>query len=104
MEAQKLSINPLIPIDPVSHVLNQIVHRFNLAERRQIESIVQLNPLNRLMMVMSVATGAAKRDEMVRQMLATPGVLQELKRMAMERKAEQDEASAAEGVSQASRT
>lgn len=90
-------MRPIIPIDPTSHVVGQVVWRLSQEERAKLEGLYHMSPAARLMRLMQLITTVARRDGEVRDLLQTPGVFNELKQMAVERK-EQDESGASEKV------
>jgi hypothetical protein len=76
------------------HAVGKIVWRLNREETAQLESLYKSDPVKRIMLLMQVAMGAAKRDPEVRHLLSQPGVVESLKHMALKRKeskSEQDE-------------
>lgn len=85
-------IEPLIPMDPLCHVITQMVTRFSLSERGLIEALPDMEPLPRVLTMLKICAGAAQRDPKIKELLATPGVMSALRRIAVERQAEQQEA------------
>jgi hypothetical protein len=80
---------PTIPIDPVQHAVTLVVWRLTLAETAKLEALFSLDPFGRLKVLMSIMTGAAKRDPEVLRLLSKPGVVDELRRMAAARQIDQ---------------
>lgn len=76
----------LIPINAVDKVINDVVWRFSVEESKQLDCLVFLAPHARLVRLMQIITVVAKRDDFVRKILATPGVIPHLKAMGEERR------------------
>jgi aromatic ring hydroxylase len=73
----------------VQHAVTLVVWRLTLAETERLEALFSLDPLNRLKVLMSIMTGAAKRDSEVLRLLSKPGVVNELRKMAVARQVDQ---------------
>lgn len=90
-------INPvglLIPIDPVHHIINQLVWNLPHAEILKLEKMFFQGAFERIKTLIGIATARAAVDPSVRDLLSTPGFLQSLKTEALQRQA--SEASHAE--------
>lgn len=78
----------MLPIDPITKVMNQVVWRFDHAEMMRLESLFEMDPLQRIMTLMGLVTSVARRDKKVRDLLSAPGVVDGLKKMVSDRRTE----------------
>jgi hypothetical protein len=79
---------PIIPIDPIDRAIAQIVWRLPLELTSEMNSIFQLDPVNRIKKLMEIITQAAKRDAKIIEILRAPNVMPALKQMALDRQIE----------------
>lgn len=88
---------PMIPINPIDHVVMQIVWRLPLSETAGLEQLSALAPKEREIKMIQVLMEAARRDKSVRDLLARPGIVDGLRQRV--RDYEQQEETQAEQLS-----
>lgn len=76
---------PLIPIDPVHHVINQMVWCLPHQDIAKLEVMRTQTPLDRIKTIIQVATARATIDPAVRVLLSAPEFLNSLKHEALDR-------------------